>query len=83
MNRIISWIHYPPLMMLIVAAVFLGSMPVQPEPHLFQKFNMLMAGTLVKPVDIFDLFWHSWPIIWIALRLLTLGLIDKNDAIKS
>jgi len=57
--------------MLIVAAVLLGIMPVVPEPHLFEKVRMLMIGTLVKPVDIVDLFWHSWPILWIILRLLT------------
>ncbi len=80
MSRIISWIHYPPLMILIVAAAFLGSMPLVPEPHLFQKFDMLIAGTLVKPIDIFDLFWHSWPIIWIVLRIVTLGIADKGGS---
>jgi len=83
MNRIISWIHYPPLMILIVAAAFLGSMPLVPEPHLFQKVDMLMAGSLVKPIDIFDLFWHSWPIIWIALRILTLGAANKGAPLDS
>jgi len=48
-------------------------MPITPEPHLFEKIHMLMDGTLVKPVDMFDLFWHSWPILWIVLRLLTPG----------
>jgi len=59
--------------MLMVAALLLGAMPLTPEPHLFEKLRMLMDGTLVKPVDIFDLFWHSWPLLWIALRLLTSG----------
>jgi len=59
--------------MLIIAAVILGIMPVFPEPHLLQKARMLLDGTLAKPADIFDLFWHGWPILWIALRLLTPG----------
>ncbi|RLL54738.1 hypothetical protein D8Y20_02865 [Mariprofundus sp. EBB-1] len=83
MNRIIIWLHYPPMMMLIVAALLLGSMPLVPEPHLFQKINMLMAGTMVKPVDIFDLVWHSWPVLWIVLRIFTLPLVDKGVPIDS
>jgi len=59
--------------MLLIAAVLLGSMPLTPEPHLFEKVRMLLDGTLVKPTDIFDLFWHSWPILWIVLRVLTPG----------
>jgi len=73
MKTIISWLHCPSMGMLIIAALLLGSLPVTPEPHLFEKVRMLMDGTLVKPVDMFDLFWHSWPILWIALRLLTPG----------
>jgi len=73
MSRIISWLHCPPMGMLIVAALLLGSLPITPEPHLFEKIRMLLDGTLVKPVDMFDLFWHSWPILWIILRLLTPG----------
>jgi len=83
MSRIITWLHYPPMMMLIVAALLLGSMPLVPEPHLFEKIDMLMAGTLVKPIDIFDLLWHSWPVVWILLRILTLGMIDKGVSLDS
>jgi hypothetical protein len=73
MKRFASWLHCPSMGMLIVAALLLGAMPITPEPHLFEKIHMLMDGTLVKPVDMFDLFWHSWPILWIVLRLLTPG----------
>ena len=38
------------------------------EPHLIEKINMLMAGTLVKPLDIFDLVLHSAPIILLLLK---------------
>jgi len=71
MKQFLSWLHCPSMPMLIIAAILLGIMPVMPEPHLVQKLGMLFNGTLVKPVDIFDLFWHSWPILWITLRLLT------------
>ncbi len=73
MKRFASWLHCPSMGMLIMAALLLGAMPVVPEPHLFEKVRMLLNGTLVKPVDIFDLFWHGWPILWIVLRLLTPG----------
>ena len=73
MKRIAAWLHCPSMTMLVVAALMLGAMPITPEPHLFEKVRMLMDGTLVKSVDIFDLFWHSWPILWIVLRLLTPG----------
>ena len=29
-----------------------------PEPHLVEKAKMLAAGTLTRPIDIFDVFWH-------------------------
>jgi len=73
MMRVASWLHCPSMTMLIAAALLLGVMPVTPEPHLFEKIRMLLGGDLVRPIDIFDLFWHSWPILWIALRLLTPG----------
>ena len=73
MRRVLSWLHCPSMGMLLIAALLLGSMPLTPEPHLFEKVRMLMNGTLVRPIDIFDLFWHSWPILWIVLRLLTPG----------
>ncbi len=73
MRRMLAWLHCPSMGMLIAAALLLGAMPLVPEPHLVEKLRMLFNGTLVKPIDIFDLFWHSWPILWIILRLLTPG----------
>jgi len=72
-QRMLGWLHCPSMPMLIGAAILLGIMPITPEPHLVEKVRMLMHGELVRPVDMFDLFWHSWPILWIALRLLTRG----------
>ncbi len=51
-------------------AVLLGMAPFGAEPHLIEKINMLMAGTLVKPLDIFDLLMHSTPIILLFLKSL-------------
>ncbi|QWV91729.1 RND transporter [Geomonas oryzisoli] len=56
---------------LIPIALLLGFAPFVPEPHLFGKVRMLLSGTLVRPLDIFDLFWHAWPFALLALRVTT------------
>ncbi|MFV1993106.1 MAG: RND transporter [Acidiferrobacterales bacterium] len=54
-------IGYTPL---VIVAVLLGLAPFVPEPHLWQKLNMLMDGILIKPMDIFDLVFHgSGPVL--------------------
>ncbi|MCP4009868.1 MAG: RND transporter, partial [Proteobacteria bacterium] len=40
--------------MVIILCLTLGLAPYTPEPHVWQKLQMLLAGTLGKPVDIFD-----------------------------
>lgn len=49
--------------------------PFQPEPHLVEKIRMLKAGTLVRPIDIFDLFFHSAPAIILILKVMREYLI--------
>jgi len=58
-----------PYVMLIVWAVFMSLAPFVPEPHLVEKVNMLMDGTLSKPLDIFDLLWHLLPDILLLMKL--------------
>jgi len=58
-----------PYVMLIVWALFMALAPFVPEPHLLEKVKMLMDGTLSKPIDIFDLFWHLLPVILLGLKL--------------
>ena len=50
-----------PLNILILAALTLGLAPFFPEPHLWEKLKMLVAGQLTKPVDIFDFLMHATP----------------------
>lgn len=59
-----------PLLPLAFIAIFLGLAPFAPEPHLWEKMKMLAAGTLIKPIDIFDLLMHGTPVILLALKLL-------------
>lgn len=65
----LEWIDQLPLPMLILVALMLGLAPFVPEPHLVEKIRMLFQGTLVKPIDIFDLCMHAAPIVVLAIRL--------------
>lgn len=63
-----------PLHLLILAALTLGLAPFVPEPHLWEKLKMLAAGTLTKPIDIFDLMLHAAPWLLLAAKLLRMAL---------
>lgn len=45
----------------IIGALTLGLAPFFPEPHIWEKLKMLARGTLVRPIDIFDLLMHAAP----------------------
>ncbi|MCB1364961.1 MAG: RND transporter [Rhodobacteraceae bacterium] len=49
----------------IIAALTLGLAPFFPEPHIWEKLKMLAAGTLTRPLDMFDLAMHAAP--WLLL----------------
>jgi hypothetical protein len=58
-----------PYAILIVIAVFMILAPFKPMPHLLEKLIMLKNGTLSKPLDIFDLFFHLIPTIILLLKI--------------
>lgn len=62
-----------PYALLLPLAVLLALAPFAPEPHLLEKLKMLFAGTLVRPIDIFDLFLHGTPLLLLLLKLLSGG----------
>ena len=64
-----GWLDRFPLLWLVVLALYLAVAPIVPEPHLVEKLRMLGQGTLVKPLDIFDLLLHSVPLLLLVLRL--------------
>ena len=65
-----------PLSLTLIMCATLGLAPFVPEPHIWQKLKMLAAGTLSRPVDIFDMLFHGLP--WILLiAKLTLGRQPK------
>jgi len=59
-----------PYTMLLPIALFLAVAPISPMPHLVEKLIMLKGGTLVKPLDIFDLFLHTAPLVVLGAKLL-------------
>lgn len=64
-----GWLDRFPLKLLLVVALWLAVAPIVPEPHLVEKWRMLVQGTLNQPIDIFDLFLHTTPLVLLALRL--------------
>lgn len=63
-----------PLGVAILAALTLGLAPFLPEPHLVEKLRMLVQGTLVRPIDIFDLLLHAAPWALLLAKLLRMAL---------
>jgi hypothetical protein len=61
----------------VPVALLLGLAPFYPQPHIVEKLRMLAAGTLQRPIDIFDLFWHAWPFALLAVRAL-LGRLPQE-----
>ena len=65
-----EWLDRIPLNVLIIASLLLGLAPFLPEPHVWEKLKMLSAGTLSRPIDIFDLLLHASPWVLLVLKLI-------------
>ena len=72
-----KWLDRIPLSLLLPFAVVMALAPFTPEPHLWEKLKMLASGTLVRPIDIFDLFLHGTPLLLLVLKLFS-GLSRKK-----
>lgn len=59
---VIDGISWPVAIML---ALLLGLAPFTPEPHIWEKLKMLMAGDLTRAIDVFDFLMHGAP--WLVL----------------
>ncbi|WP_020560597.1 hypothetical protein [Thiofilum flexile] len=64
------WMNKLPWSLVIVAVLTLGLAPFIPEPHVWEKLKLLIAGDLIKPIDWFDLVLHGTPYILLILKLL-------------
>jgi hypothetical protein len=77
-KRLMNLVNRIPLMPLAVAAIFMALAPFSPEPHLLEKSRMLIQGELTKGIDIFDLFWHSFLIVLLVVRLASIKSSDPD-----
>ncbi len=62
-----------PLWLLVVLSLFMLGAPFAPEPHLVEKMRMLSEGTLKRPIDVFDVFWHLLPAALLAAKLVRMS----------
>ena len=67
MNELFQVIDSISLGTFVLVSLTLGLAPFFPEPHLWEKLKMLAAGTLYRPIDIFDLLLHGLP--WVGLMV--------------
>ncbi len=64
-----SWLDEIPYNLLILAAILMAAAPFFPQPHLVEKLIMLKEGTLRRPIDIFDLFFHAAPTLLLVVKM--------------
>jgi len=69
----VGWLDRVSLPLLVIAALSLGLAPFSPEPHVWEKLKMLVSGTLVRPIDIFDLVLHVSPWVLLVLKLIRMA----------
>lgn len=74
MGQFFAWVDSLDWVLVIVICLTWGLAPFAP-PHIVEKLQMLARGTLVKPLDWFDLLAHGAP--WILL-LFKVGLALKK-----
>ena len=63
-----------PMNIAVLAALTLGLAPFVPEQHIWEKLKMLAAGTLSRPIDIFDLLLHAAPWAVLIAKLIRMAL---------
>ncbi len=78
MKTFLSGINQIPLGVLIILCATLGLAPFSP-PHVIEKLSMLVKGTLVRPVDWFDLFLHGTPWLLLLLKLAAANSKPRNE----
>ncbi len=64
LSSVVSKLVWP-----LFASLTLGLAPFQPMPHFFEKIQWLITGHPFAPIDIFDLFLHGLPWVWLVVAL--------------
>jgi len=73
-GNVVELLDRIPMNIAVLAALTLGLAPFVPEPHIWEKLKMLAAGTLVRPLDIFDLVLHAAPWAVLIAKLIRMAL---------
>lgn len=73
-----KWFDRQPLFIFVVISLTLGLAPFMPEPHVWEKLKMLGAGTLSRPIDIFDLLLHGTPWLMLGLKIFRQFVLKKT-----
>lgn len=58
-----------PWTLVVLLCLTLGLAPFVPEPHIWEKLKLLVAGGLTQPVDMFDLLLHGAPFLLLLAKL--------------
>lgn len=73
--QVLNTLSWP---VVIVGCLTLGLAPFVPEPHIWEKLHMLLAGDLRKPIDIFDMLLHGAPWLILLAKLGALAAPGKG-----
>ncbi len=68
-----------PYALLVPIALLLAIAPFGAIPHLVEKWRMLFAGTLHRPLDWFDLVLHTAPLALLVLKVAA-TLLTRTEA---
>lgn len=68
-KTILQWIDDVPWIPLVLLGGFLALAPFTPQPHVWEKIQLVLNGQLVRPVDIFDLLYHGFPLAIMGIKL--------------
>ncbi len=76
----INTIRKLPWLVLILGSLTLGLAPFLPQPHLFEKIQMLINGELSRGIDVFDLLLHGlFPLLLIVKAAVTLIPVKEDN----
>lgn len=74
----IALIQKIPYSVLIPFTILMLLAPFRPMPHVLEKLIMLKHGTLARPIDIFDLFYHLAPLILLVAKVVVQFRINSG-----
>jgi len=66
---LIALLQRIPYSVIVPFAIIMLLAPFKPMPHVLEKLIMLKEGTLTRPIDIFDLFYHLAPLILLVAKV--------------